>query len=145
MYMDAQNRPSLNQSLVSGIGTVVSTDSIDMLTGIDNPGRGGVLRMFAVLTAAMVGAGSSVRAELIQSDNANLSSPDVLVAGATVAVAAGAAGTKLLDTPIPDTTKRYLGVQYVITGAAITAGTVTAGVVAGSDRGANLVPMNLGQ
>jgi hypothetical protein len=145
MYMDAQNRPSLNQSLVIGApGTLVSTDSIDMLTGVDNPGRSAMLRAIAVLTVALVGAGSSIRAELIQSDNANLSSPDVLSVGATFAVAAAGAGTKLLDVPLPDTTKRYLGYQYVITGALTTAGQVTAGLVGGTDRNASVVPMNLG-
>jgi hypothetical protein len=35
MYMDAQARPSLNQSVtLPRIGTIVSTDSIDLLTAI---------------------------------------------------------------------------------------------------------------
>lgn len=144
MYMDAQNRPSNNQSLISGIGTVVSTDSIDMLAGVDNPGRSGMLRAVSVLTTAMAGAGSSVRAELIESDNANLSSPNILAVGPTIAVAAGAAGTRLMDQVLPDSSRRYIGFQYVITGAAITAGAVTSGIVGGTDRGAQNVPMNLG-
>lgn len=145
MYMDAQNRPSNNQSLVIGApGTIVSTDSIDMLTAVDNPGRSCMLRAIAVLTAALVGAGSSIRAEFIQSDNSNLSTPDVLSVGPTFAVAAAGAGTKLLDVPMPDTTRRYCGFQYVITGALTTGGTATAGLVGGTDRNASVVPMNLG-
>lgn len=144
MYMDAQNRPSNNQSLIAGAGTVVSTDSIDMLTGVDNPGRAGNLRAIAVLTTALAGAGASLQAQLIQSDNANLSSPDVLASGAVVPMASGAQGTKLLDVPMPDTTKRYLGLQYVITGAALTAGAVTSGLVGGTDRASTSVPMSTG-
>jgi hypothetical protein len=64
--------------------------------------------------------------------------------GPTIAMAAGAAGTELLDVPLPDTSKRYLGFQYVITGAALTAGAVTAGIVGGTDRNSSVVPMNLG-
>jgi hypothetical protein len=144
MYMDAQNRPSNAQSVIAAAGTVVSTDSIDMLSAVDNPGRGGMLRAWAGIVTALAGAGASIRAELIESDNANLSSPTVLSVGPTIAMAAGAAGTELLDVPLPDTSKRYLGFQYVITGAALTAGAVTAGIVGGTDRNSSVVPMNLG-
>ena len=144
MYMDAQNRPSNAQSVISGIATVVSTDSIDMLTSIDNPSRSGMLRAWAGIVTALAGAGASIRAELIESDNSNLSSPTVLATGPTIAMAAGAVGTELLDVPLPDTSKRYLGFQYVITGAALTAGAVTAGIVGGTDRGAQFIPMNTG-
>jgi hypothetical protein len=145
MYMDAQARPSNNQSIVSGIGTVVSTDSIDLLSAIDNPGRGGTpLRAKSVLTTAMVGAGSSVQAQLISSANSNLSSPTVLASGPVVPVASAGAGTSLLDVPVPDSAQQYLGFQYVITGAAVTAGAVTSGIVGGTDRNSTVIPMNLG-
>lgn len=145
MYMDAQNRPSNNQSVAAAAGTIVSTDSIDLLTANDNPGRSGQpIRAIATMTAALVGAGASIRAEFIESANSNLSSPTVLIAGPTTGVAAAVAGAKLLDAPLPDTTKRYVGFQYVITGATTTGGTVTAGLVAGTDRPVSNIPMNTG-
>lgn len=145
MYMDAQNRPSNAQSVISGIATVVSTDSIDMLSQHDNIGRSGIpLRAWAGVVTTIVGPGSSIQAQLIESDNSNLSSPTVLASGPVVGVAAGAAGAELLDVPVPDTSKRYLGFQFVIAGAAITAGAVTAGIVGGTDRPATTIPMNTG-
>lgn len=145
MLMDAQARPSNGQSVISGIGTVVSTDSIDLLSAADNPGRSGMpLRAVALLTTAMVGPGSSIQAQLISSDNSNLSSPTVLASGPVTGVAAAALGTKLLDVPLPDSAQRYLGFQYVITGAAVTAGAVTSGIVGGTDRNSSTIPMNLG-
>ena len=58
---------------------------------------------------------------------------------------AGGAGAKLLDTPLPEVEGyRYLGFQYLISGAAITAGAVSAEIVGGTDRNATIIPMNLG-
>jgi hypothetical protein len=145
MLMDAQARPSFNQSVAAAAGTIVSTDSIDLLSAADNPGRSGMpLRAVAVLTAALVGAGASIQAQLIESANSNLSSPNVLASGPVIAVAAAGLGAKLLDVPVPDTTQRYIGFQYVISGATTTGGTVTSGIVGGTDRNSTVIPMNLG-
>ena len=131
MIMDAQNRPSFNQSL-TGTGTIVSTDSIDLLTANRNAGRSSPMRMAAFLPTALAGA-TSVQAQLIESANANLSSPTVLASGPVTAVAAATAGARILDVPVGGTRARYLGVQYVLVGTA-TGGTVTAGVVAETDN-----------
>lgn len=145
MYMDAQARPSLAQSVAAAAGTIVSTDSIDLLTAIDNPGRSGMpLRAWAGMTAALVGAGASIQAQLISSANSNLSSPTVLASGPVIAVANAGAGATLLDVPMPDVAQRYLGFQYLISGATTTGGTATAGIVAGTDRNSSTIPMNLG-
>jgi hypothetical protein len=142
MLMDAQNRPSNAQSL-AGSGTIVSTDSIDLLSAADNPGRGGMpLRMWAGITTALAGA-TSVQAQLISSANSNLSSPTVLASGPVTALASATAGAKLLDVPLPDIADRYIGVQYVLVGTA-TAGAATAGVVGGTDRNSSTIPMNTG-
>ena len=144
MYTDAQNRPSNNQSLVSGTGTVVSTDSIDTLAANRMIGRGHPMRAVAHLSTALAGAGSSVQAQFIESANSDLSSPTVLASGPVVAVADATAGRELIDVPVPDTARRYIGFQYVITGAAVTAGTVSAHLVAGTNRSVNEVAMNTG-
>lgn len=145
MIMDAQARPSNGQSVAAAAGTIVSTDSIDLLAAEDNIGRSGMpLRAIAVMTAALVGVGASIQVQLIQSANSNLSSPDVLASGPVTAVGSAGIGAKLLDVPVPDTTKRYIGFQYVISGATTTAGNITAGIVGGTDRNSTTIPMNLG-
>lgn len=145
MYVDAQARPSLNQSVAAAASTIVSTDSEDLLSALDNPGRSTQdLRAIAVLTAALVGAGASIQAQLISSASSNLSSPTVLASGPVIAVANAAAGTKLLDVPMPDVAQRYIGFQYIISGATTTGGTVTAAFVGGTDRNSSTIPMNLG-
>jgi hypothetical protein len=146
MLMDAQNRPSNNQSIAAAAGTIVSTDSIDMLSALDNPGRSGVpLRAIAVLTTTVTSGGAAtVQAQLIESANSNLSSPTVLATGPQLALAAAVAGAELLDVPLPDTSARYLGFQYIIGTATTTAGAVTAGIVGGTDRPSQTIPMNTG-
>lgn len=141
MYVDAQARPSNAQAVTTG--TQLSTDSIDLLTGVDNPGRSGMpLRAIVVVTTTFTG-GTSLQAQLVQSDNANLSSPDVLASGAVIVEASLTAGAKLLDVPMPDTTKRYIGFQYVTVGTH-GAGAVTGAIVGGTDRNSTTIPMNLG-
>lgn len=132
MITDAQNRPSNNQA-ITGSGTVVSTDSIDLLTANRNVGRSFPMRMHVAVTTALAG-GTSIQAQLIESANSNLSSPTVLASGPTVALANATAGAELLDVNIGGTTKRYLGVQYVQTGVFSGAGAVSAHVVAETDN-----------
>ena len=140
MLMDAQNRPSFNQSLI-GSGTLVSTDSIDLLSAVDNPGRAATaLRAFASLSALLTGA-TAIQCQLIQSANSNLSSPTVVASGPVVTVLT--AGSLLMDSALPDISARYIGFQYVLTGTG-TAGNVTAGIVAATDRNNTTIPVNLG-
>lgn len=144
MYMDAQARPSLAQSLAQAAGTYVSTDSIDLLSAVDNPGRSGQpLRAIAVVTTSLAG-GTSVQAQLISSASSNLGSPTVLATGAVFTDANAVAGTRILDVPMPDVAQQYLGFQYILVGGPHTAGNVTAGIVAGTDRNSSVIPMNLG-
>lgn len=144
MLMDAQARPSLAQTLALAAGTVVSTDSIDLLTAVDNPGRGGQpMRAIATVSTALA-SGTSVQAQLISSASSNLSSPTVLATGPVVLDAAATAGAVLLDVPLPDVAQRYLGFQYILVGGPHTTGAVTAGIVGGTDRNATTIPMNLG-
>lgn len=139
MLMDAQNRPSLAQAVTTG--TQLSTDSIDLLSAADNPGRSGQqLRAVVVVSTTFTG-GTSLKAQLVQSANSNLSSPDILAEGAVVAEANLTAGAKLLDVPLPDITKRYIGFQYVTVGVH-GAGAVTGGIVGGTDRPSSLIPMH---
>jgi hypothetical protein len=142
MYTDAQNRPSNSQSVIANGATVVSENSIDLLTANRNPGRGGPMRIVANVMTSLVG-GTSIQAQVIESAAGNLGSPTVLASGPVVAVADAVAGAELIDVPMPDTAKRYLGLQYIIVGN-VTAGAVSAHVVAGTDRPASEIAMNTG-
>lgn len=133
MITDAQNRPSNNQSIAAAAGTIVSTDRIDLLSANRNVGRSFPQRMVVSVTTALAG-GTSIQAQLVESANADGSSPTVLASGPVVALASATAGAELLDVPIPGTSKRYLGVQYVTLGTFTGAGTVSAHVVAETDN-----------
>lgn len=135
MITDAQNRPTTVGQVLTGTGTVVSTDSIDLLTANRNVGRSFPLRMFCNITSvAALAAGTSITVQVIQSANANLSSPDVLATGLAVPLASLTAGAELLDTAIPGTTKRYLGLQFVLAGTFTGSATVQGGIVAETDN-----------
>lgn len=139
MYTDAQNRFSNNQAVTTG--TQVSTNTLDLLSANTNIGIGAKRQVVAQVTSAFVG-GTSLRAEYIQSAAADLSSPDVLATGPTIAVASLTPGAKLLDVAAPINTKRYVGVRYISVGT-FTAGTVFAGIVAETDHNP-YVPANTG-
>jgi hypothetical protein len=132
MITDAQNRPTTVSQAITGTGTVVSTDSVDLLTANRNIGRSFANRAHVVVTTALAG-GTSIQAQLIESANANLSSPTVLASGPTVALASAIAGAELLDVPIPGTAKRYIGFQFVLTGTFTGAGAVQGNFVAETD------------
>jgi hypothetical protein len=142
MITDAQNRPSNNQSLAGAAATTTSTDSIDLLTSNRNPGRS-MLRAVCHVTTAFTG-GTSVQAQLISSENANLSSPTVLASGPVVADADAVAGAELLDVPMPDVSDRYLGYRYVTVGTHTT-GSVSSHIVGGTDVPATGIAMNTGR
>lgn len=143
MITDAQNRPTtVAQAINFAASTVVSTDSVDLLAATRNMGRGKPKRAVVKVTVALAG-GTNIIAQLIQSANANLSSPDVLATGPTVTQANAIAGATLLDVPIPDTTKRYLGFQFTTTGTFTGAGAVQGIFVAESDYNPYL-PANTG-
>ncbi len=129
---DAQNRPSLAQSLAGAAATTVSTDSIDLLTANRNIGRSYPMRAQAVIVTTFTG-GTSVKADLITSASSNLSSPTVIASGLTVATANATAGTEILDVSIPGTAQRYLGFQYTTVGTTTT-GAVTAHILAETDN-----------
>jgi len=142
MITDAQLRPSQAQSLVGAAATTVSTNVIDLLSPATNVGRGRVRKAFVTATQTFAG-GTSVQVQLLQSANADLSSPDVLATGNAVPVAqATSAGPPLMDIVIPDNTKRYIGFRYTTVGT-MTAGAVSAYIVADTDRQPYL-PSNTG-
>lgn len=144
MYMDRQLTCSTGQNLAQAAGTYVSTDVIDLATSGRDVSRHNELRAYSgVGTAFASGGAGTLIAQLVQSDAADLSNPDVLLqsnGGAALALAALTAGTVLIDSAMPQTSKRYLGYRYIIGGAAMTAGTVTSGLVKNTQTPIGLRP-----
>lgn len=143
MYTDAELRPSQAQSVVGAAGNYVSTNTIDLLAAVNNQGRGRPRRAYGVMTETLAGA-TNIKLQYIQSANADLSSPDVLVDGAVFAAAASTPGTVLMDVALPDNTKRYVGFRAVTTGSNATAGKFSAYLVADTDYNPYL-PSNTGR
>lgn len=129
MRTDREMTFSADQAVTTG--TQVSTDKYD--TGVSgiNINNGRELEIFASVTTAFAG-GTSLNAQLVESDSSDLSSPTVLASSGVIAEANLTLGAVLLRTTLPRTSKRYLGMQYVTVGTH-TAGTVWAGVVRTSD------------
>lgn len=138
MITDAQTRLSSQQALTSG--TIVSTNSYDLGTARD-VGRGHPLRVIVTVDTAFAG-GTSVTPNIIESANADLSSPTVIGAGETTAEAALTQGAKIMDRVLPKTSKRYIGLQYANAGTH-SAGTVSANIVLDTDSSAQF-PANTG-
>jgi hypothetical protein len=122
MIIDAQNTLSSSQAM-SGTGTVVSTNTIDLSVARD-AGAGKAMHVVFNIDVALAG-GTSIDYQIITSANAALTSPTVI--GATGAQAATAASTQfVIDLPrVTGNGQRYLGVQFVRTGT-YSAGSVTA-------------------
>ena len=126
MMTDRETTFSNDQAVTTG--TQDSTDVYD--TGLaDHPNinTNRELQVLAVVTTAFAG-GTSLNAQLVESDASDLSSPTVLAESGVIAEASLTVGTRLLATALPRTSKRYLGMQYVTVGTH-TAGTVFAGIV----------------
>lgn len=116
-------------------GTAVSTDSV-LVRGLAGSDRTLNLRAFAqVETALSGGAGTGITVEIIQADDAALTSnvQSLYSTGNQANGAATAAGSRLVDTPMPAFTKPYAGFRYTAAGGAYGAGAITAGFVIGTE------------
>ncbi len=127
MITDKLLRVSTDQALTT---TAVSTDTIDLSQARDI-GEGNELYMNFAVTTALAG-GTSVKFEIIQADNAALSS-NVQVIGSsdavlTAALVAGYNTAVRFNPQIGSKGKQYIGARYTISGT-YTSGAVTADVV----------------
>ena len=127
MITDKLLRVSEDQGAITS--TAFSTDTIDLCVARD-VGEGTPLYMnFAVTTA--LANGTSVKFEVVISDNANLSSPVVVGSSDAILTAALTVGKNVVVRINPDIAgkgKRYLGARYTVAGT-FNAGKVTADVV----------------
>lgn len=127
MITDKFLRVSDAQALTT---TAVSTDTIDLSVARDI-GEGQDLFMNFAVTTALAG-GTSVKFEVIQADNAALSSNVVVIGSSdavvTASLAAGYNTAVRINPQVASTGKRYLGARYTIVGT-YTSGNVTADIV----------------
>lgn len=128
MMTDRETLFSNNQAL-AGAGTVVSTNSYDTgLAAHPNINTNRELQVFVAVGTAFAG-GTDVTVNVIESDSSALTAPTILATSGAVTIANLTAGKRLIATPLPRTSKRYLGLQFVSTGVAHTAGTIWGGLV----------------
>ncbi|HEX8577988.1 MAG TPA: hypothetical protein VF655_00150 [Allosphingosinicella sp.] len=132
MNTDKELLASEKQALTA---TAVSTDSI-MVSGLSGLDRGSRLRAFAQLETALTGGtGTGVTVEIIQADNAALTQnvESLFSTGVKANGTNTAAGSRLVDVPIPAFTKPYAGFRYTMATGAYAAGAITAGFVVGTE------------
>lgn len=127
MITDALLRVSSAQAVTT---TAVSTDTIDLSVARDI-GEGMDLFMNFAVTTAMAG-GTSIKFEIIQADNAALST-NVQVIGSsdavvTASLVAGYNTAVRFNPQIASNGKRYIGARYTVVGT-YTSGNITADVV----------------
>lgn len=143
MLIDKETLLSDSQDLAQVAGTYVSTNSIDLGVAGTPPagfqargtqphdiGRSRKAQLLVQVDETFTSGGAAtVKAELIMSANADLSSPTILESTQAIALATLVAGYQFrLGVPV-GITARYLGVQFVIGTATTTAGKVTAALL----------------
>lgn len=119
MFIDALLMLSDSQAL-TGTAAVVSANTIDL----GNPtvkrdiASGEPMVLVVNVEVALAGTGPGITVEAIQSDGADLSSPDVVASSGAIATAANFPAGMVLQVPIGEgrITKRYFGARYTMTG-----------------------------
>jgi hypothetical protein len=139
MLLDKQNCFSINQDIGQVEETYLSTNFLDRgaaatdnlgNTVLSDLGRGMHLELLIQITEAVLSSGAAtVTFQLIESDNADMSSADIIATTPAIGKAALVVGYQARLALPPGLKKRYLAMQYVIGGETTTAGTVTAGLV----------------
>lgn len=143
-YTDAQLRFSNEQDLATpAAGTITGTNVLDLLAAVNNLAMVDRLELVVTVDATFAG-GTSINVLFVQSDNADLSSSDTLAQSGVIATAAipAVGGEPLWQTPLPNNTKRYVGVKYVTVGD-FTTGLISAHLVEAFGRNPYL-PANTG-
>lgn len=112
--------------------TAVSTDSV-IVTGLLGADRSRNLRAFAqVETAFTGGTGTGMTVEIIQADDAALTT-NVQSLYSSGSVTTVTAGSRIVDQPMPAFTKAYAGFRFTPTTGAYAAGAITAGFTTSSE------------
>ena len=130
MYLDALGLVSDAQALSA---TAFSTNTIDLGAGTParRLGTGEQIGFGVAIDVALAGTTPTFTLEVVQSDNANLSTPDVIESRAIAAADLTAGSLHWIDVPQGYPRKRYLGLRYSLGGTTPTA-TVTSWLTARS-------------
>lgn len=142
------------QSIAAAVGTLVSTNAYDNVsaaptvagphgTARSDPLRGLKMEILIQLLTAVTSAGSAtVQFQIVEADDAALSTGVVVLAETTaLALATLVAGYRCrLRLPAMGMQKRYLGLRYIIGTATTTGGTVHASLVPSLDTGLAIDP-----
>ncbi len=129
MYVDRGLLLSNAQVLAQAVGTYNSANAVDLMTVGRDVGRGEPIYAVVVVDQAFASAGAATLAiQVVTADNAALTiNTTVHVQTAPIAVAALPRGRVPIVLAIPPgIARRFLGLSYVIGGAATTTGIVTA-------------------
>lgn len=130
MYLDALGLVSDAQALTA---TAVSTNTIDLgsSTPVRDIGAGEPIGFGVAIDVAgdFTTADETYTIEVIQSANADLSSPDVLNSRLLAAANYKSGALNFIEVPQGTVTKRYLGLRYTLAGTTPTI-TVTAWLTA---------------
>ena len=112
---------------------LVSTDSV-IVSGLLGSDRGRHMRAFAQIeTALSGGTGTGITIEVIQADDAALTTNvQSLYTTGNVATASAPLGYRV-DVPMPAFTKAYAGFRYTSATGAYGAGAITAGFLIGTE------------
>jgi hypothetical protein len=115
MFLDKQNQLSDSQALTA---TAVSSNTFDSgSAGNDiSIGDGLALAVNVEVAADFTTTDETYELQIIQSANADLSSPDVLASRVIAASLLKAGSNHYLGLPPGSKTKRYLGARYVLGG-----------------------------
>ena len=131
MIIDKENLFSENQAIT---GSAVSTNLVDLGPGDKGPGE--ELNLFVQVTEAFNNL-TDLTVEVQTDDDAAFPAPVVVARSPAVAAAALTAGAEITGIrALPQGLKRYLRLNYVVTGTNPTTGKVTAGLTLGRQTNA---------
>lgn len=146
MLMDLEVTLSNNQTIAAAVGTIVSSNVIDLgvpnangpafLAGsaglpIKDLGRGAGVVLLCQITEAVLSAGAAtVQFQLVTATDAAISTSIVVHQDTGAIGKAALVNGYQVPLSVPTgITQRYLAMRYIIAGATTTAGRVTAGFV----------------
>lgn len=110
--------------------TAFGSNFYDTLAQKNNLGRRGARIKFTTDAAATAAGAATVAFEVVEADNSDgTGNTTILASSAAIPIANLTLGATGYDVPLPDTTRRYVGVRYTIGTGPLTAGKFTATVV----------------
>lgn len=124
MILDSQMALSTAQSIVSGVGDVVSTNVYDTGASAD-VGIGEDLKIEVRTGTAAAGAGSSIQIVLQTDDNVGFASPKEFPLTAALVFGQFTANKVMAQERLPYGMERFFRLVYRISGASVSAGTIT--------------------